>query len=161
MFKWVKIVKNQYLGCWLVGVLLFAIQEIPYMIMPLLHLATNPIMAMPTNVLWVDICQNILGVLCVVAMILIVNKDNQLFAVKTKPEIIFFSLAVGAIVLNFLGWVLYFCGLQSVAVMIIFLFVTPPLYYLFIGLWRKNYFLVALSSMFLVVHLTNGLINLL
>ena len=160
MFKWVKIVKNQYLGCWLIGVLLFAIQEIPYMIMPLLHLETNPIMTMPTNSIFVDLCQNILGVLCVVALILIVNKDNQLFAVKTKAEITFFSLAVGVIVLNFFGWVLYFCGLQSVVVMIIFLFAMPPLYYFFIGLWRKNYFLVALSSMFFVIHLANGFINL-
>lgn len=140
---------------------MFAIQEIPYMIMPLLHLETNPIMAMPTNSLLLDICQNIFGVLCVMAMILIVNKDNELFAVKTKPEIIFFSLAAGVIVLNFLGWILYFCGLQSVVIMIIFLFAMPPLYYLFIGLWRKNYFLVALSSVFFVIHLTNGLINLL
>ena len=35
MFKWFKIVKNQYFGLWLIGLLLFAIQEIPYMIMPL------------------------------------------------------------------------------------------------------------------------------
>ena len=160
MFKWVRVVGKQYLGCWLIGVLLFAIQEIPYMIMPLLHLEPNPIMTMPTNSMVIDICQNILGVLCVVAMVLIVNKDNQLFAVKTKSEIIFFSLAVGVIALNFLGWILYFCGLQSVVVMIIFLFAMPPLYYLFIGLWRKNYFMVALSSMFFVVNLTNGLINL-
>lgn len=50
MFKWFKIVKNQYFGLWLIGLLLFAIQELPYMIMPLIPLATNPVMEMPLAV---------------------------------------------------------------------------------------------------------------
>ncbi len=161
MFKWVKIVKNQYFGCWLIGVLLFVIQEIPYMVMPLFHLETNPIMEMPTNSIFLNISEKIFGVLCIILMILIVNRDNKLFTIKTKKEIAFFSIAVGTIILNFLGWILYFLGLQMVAIMIIFLFALPPLYYLFIGLWRKNYFLVVVSSIFLIIHLTNAFINLL
>lgn len=161
MFKWFKIVKNQYCGLWLIGLLLFAIQEIPYMVMPLIPIETNPVMEMPANLLFLDICEKIFGVLCVVVMVLIVNKDNKIFSVKTKNEIAFFSVAVGVIVLNFIGWILYFCGLQSVAVMIVFIFVLPPLYYLFIGLWRKNYFLVAVSGMFLIIHLSNAFVNLL
>lgn len=161
MFKWFKIFKNQYLGFWAIGLLLFAIQEIPYMVMPLLHLETNPVMEMPTNSLFIDVCEKILGVLCVSVMTLIVNKDNKLFSVSSKNEIVFFSVAASAIALNFFGWVLYFCGLQSAAVMIIFIFALPPLYYLFIGLWRKNYFLVAVGGMFFIVHLSNAFINLL
>lgn len=161
MFKWFRVVKNQYFGLWLIGLLLFAIQEIPYMIMPFLPLETNPIMEMPTNVLFLDVCEKISGVLSVAVMVFIVNRDNKLFSVRLKEEIAFFSAAVGAIVLNFIGWTLYFCGMQSVVVMIIFLFALPPLYYLFIGLWRKNYFLTAVSCIFFVVHLTNGFINLL
>lgn len=161
MFKWVKIVKNQYLGLWLLGVVFFAVQELPYMIMPLIPLQTNPVMNMPTNSLFLDICEKIFGVLCVAVMILIVNKDNKLFSVKTKSEIVFFSAAIAMIALNFIGWILYFCGMQSVAIMIIFIFALPPLYYLFIGLWRKNYFLVGTGGLFFVIHLTNAFINLL
>ena len=161
MFKWFKIVKNQYFGLWLFGLLLFAIQEIPYMIMPLIPLEANPIMEMPTNSLFLDVCEKIFGVLCVAVMVLIVNKDTKLFSVKTKNEIAFFCVAAGVIALNFLGWILYFCGIQSVAVMIAFIFVLPPLYYLFIGLWRKNYFLVAVSGTFLIIHLSNAFVNLL
>ena len=161
MFKWVKLFKNQYFGLWLIGLLLFAIQEIPYMIMPLIPLETNPIMNMPENSMFLDICEKIAGVLCVAVMVLIVHKDNKLFSVRTKTEIAFFSAAAGAIALNFLGWILYFCGIQSVAVMILFLFALPPLYYLFIGLWRKNYVLVAVSGIFFVIHLSNAFVNLL
>ena len=161
MFKWVKIVKSQYFGFWAIGVLLFAIQEIPYMIMPLLHLEINPIMNMPTNSLFLDICEKVFGILSIAVMVLIVHKDGKLFSVSSKSEIAFFSVSVGIIALNFIGWIMYFCGLQSVAVMIIFLFALPPLYYVFIGLWRKNYFLIAVGGMFFIVHLTNAFINLL
>ena len=46
MFKWMKLFDNQYFGFWILGLVLFAIQEIPYMIMPLLKLKSNPIMDM-------------------------------------------------------------------------------------------------------------------
>ena len=46
MVRWVKIVGNQYFGFWVLGLVLFALQEIPYMLMPLFHLETNPIMNM-------------------------------------------------------------------------------------------------------------------
>ncbi|MDE7439214.1 MAG: hypothetical protein K2N23_01715 [Clostridia bacterium] len=161
MFKWFKIVKSQYLGFWAIGLLLFAIQEIPYMIMPLLHLETNPIMDMPTKSLFLDICEKIFGILCVAVMVLIVHKDNKLFSLNSKSEIAFFTIAVGLIVFNFIGWILYFCGMQSVAIVITFLFALPPLYYLFIGLWRKNYFLTAVGAIFFVIHLANAFTNLL
>lgn len=161
MFKWVGIIKSQYLGLWLVGLLLFAIQELPYMIMPLLPLTSNPVMEMPTNSLFLDICEKILGVLCVATMVLVVHKDNKLFSIDTVPEKAFFSVATGIIVLNFIGWILYFCGVQSVAAIIFFIFALPPLYYLFIGLWRKNYFLVTLGALFFTVHLSNAFVNLL
>lgn len=161
MFKWFKIVKNQYFGLWLIGILLFAVQEIPYMIMPLFHLETNPVMEMPTNSLFLDVCEKIFGVLSVAVMIFIVNKESKLFSPQTKNEIAFFSVATGLILLNFVGWILYFCGLQSVTVMIIFIFALPPLYYLFIGAWRKNFFLIAVAGLFFIVHLSNAFVNLL
>lgn len=161
MFKWFKIIKNQYFGLWLIGLLLFAIQEIPYMVMPLVPLEANPVMNMPTNSLFLEICEKILGVLCIVVMVLIVNKNSTLFSLRTKSEIAFFSVAIGLILVNFTGWVLYYCGLQTVAIMIVFIFTLPPLYYLFVGLWRKNYFLVITAALFFIVHLSNAFVNLL
>lgn len=161
MFKWLKIVKNQYFGLWLIGLALFAVQEIPYMVMPLIPLDTNPVMNMPTNSVFLDVCEKIFGILCVALMILIVNKDSTLLSLRKKREIVFFSVAAGLIIANFVGWIMYYCGLQSIAIMIIFIFALPPLYYLFIGLWRKNYFLVITAGLFFVIHLSNGFVNLL
>ncbi|MDE6028919.1 MAG: hypothetical protein K2F90_01185 [Clostridiales bacterium] len=161
MFKWVKIIKNQYLGLWLIGLVLFALQELPYMIMPMITIQANPIMNMPTNSVFLDVCEKIFGILCVVVTVLIVHSENKLFSVKTKNEIAHFSVVAVLIALNFLGWILYFCGIQTVAVMIVFIFAMPPLYYLFIGLWRKNYFLVGTASVFFVIHISNAFVNLL
>ena len=36
MVRWIKIFGNQYLGFWALGLVLFALQEIPYLLMPLL-----------------------------------------------------------------------------------------------------------------------------
>lgn len=161
MLKLFKIIKSQYFGLWLLGLLLFAIQEIPYMVMPLIPLKANPIMEMPINSVFLDICEKIFGVLCIVLMVLVVHKDNKLFSITSKSEKAFFLIALVIIVFNFIGWILYFCELQSVAIMIIFIFALPPLYYLFIGLWRKNYFLVTVSCLFFIVHLSNAFVNLL
>ena len=61
-------------------------------------------------------------------------------------------MAVGVLLLNFFGWGLYFGGNQSVFVMMLFIVVMPPLYYVAIGLWRRNVLLTAVGVVFLVVH---------
>ena len=65
MVRWVKIVGNQYFGFWVLGLVLFALQEIPYMLMPLFHLETNPIMNMTETSAALDMCEKILGSLCI------------------------------------------------------------------------------------------------
>ncbi len=161
MFKWFKIIKSQYFGLWLIGLIVFAVQELPYMVMPLIPLTSNPVMQMPTNSVFLDVCEKILGSLCVAATVLIVHKDSKLFSLITKSEKAYFSAATVIILLNFVGWILYYCGIQTEAVMIFFIFALPPLYYLFIGLWRKNYFLVIIGALFFTVHLSNAFVNLL
>ena len=61
MVRWVKLFGNQYLGFWILGLILFLVQEIPYMVMPLFHLETNPIMNMAETSMALDICEKILG----------------------------------------------------------------------------------------------------
>ena len=48
-------------------------QEIPYMIMPFLKLKSNPIMNMTETSVALDILEKILGSLCIILMIFIVN----------------------------------------------------------------------------------------
>ena len=75
MVRWVKIVGNQYFGFWVLGLVLFALQEIPYMLMPLFHLETNPIMNMTEASAALDICEKILGSLCIALMTFVIHEN--------------------------------------------------------------------------------------
>ena len=155
MVRWVKLFGNQYLGFWILGLILFAVQEIPYMVMPLFHLETNPIMNMAETSMVLDICEKILGSLCIALMIFIIHKDAKLFTVSDGCEKLFFTLAVILLLANFAGWALYFTGHQSVFIMMLFIVALPPLYYVAIGLWRRNTLLTICGILFLAVHFTH------
>lgn len=160
MFKFVKLFGNQYLGFWVFGLLLFAAQEIPYMVMPLFKLQTNLIMSMTESSRILDMFEKILGSLCIAFMIFIVNKNSNLFLPAEDREKIFFMLSVTVLLLNFIGWGIYFSGRQSVFVMMFFIVLMPPLYYFFIGLWRENILLTVTAVPFLILHFIHVLGNL-
>ena len=160
MFKWIKLFDDQYLGFWVLGLLLFIIQEIPYMIMPLMKLENNPIMNMNESSVILNACEKILGSLCIALMIFVVCDEKKIFSVGEHRELLFFSISVGVLLLNFFGWFLYFTGHQSILVMMLFIVVLPPLYYVFIGLWRNNIILTVTGCIFLVVHFIHVLGNL-
>lgn len=160
MFRFVKIFGNQYLGFWIFGLILFAVQEIPYMVMPLLKLQSNPIMNMKESSALLDACEKILGSLCIAFMAFIVHKNAELFSITSKNEKVFFCLAVLVLLLNFAGWILYFTGHQGIFVMMLFIVVMPPLYYVFIGLWRNNTILTITGCVFLIIHFCHVLGNL-
>ena len=86
MVRWVKLFGNQYLGFWGLGLVLFALQELPYMLMPLFHLETNPIMKMTEASVILDICEKVLGSLCIALMVFIVHRDAKLFSVSDGRE---------------------------------------------------------------------------
>lgn len=160
MFKFVKLFGNQYLGFWVFGLLLFAAQEISYMVMPLFKLQTNLIMSMTESSRILDMFEKILGSLCIAFMIFIVNKNSNLFLPAEDREKIFFMLSVTVLLLNFIGWGIYFSSRQSVFVMMFFIVLMPPLYYFFIGLWRENILLTVTAIPFLIVHFIHVLGNL-
>lgn len=152
MFKWVRIFGSQYLGVWALGLIIFALQEVPYMVMPLFKLSANPIMEMRESSVFLDICEKVLGSSCIALMMFIVHNDAKFFSVSSGTERLFFCIAAGILLLNYFGWFLYFTGHQSVAVMLIFIVALPPLLYLFVGLWRRNTVLSITACVFLIVH---------
>ena len=152
MVRWFKLFGQQYFGFWALGIVCFAVQEIPYMLMPLLHLQTNPIMNMVETSAALNACEKILGSLCIALMIFVVHEDAVMFSISESKERAFFEMAVRLLLVNFFGWALYFTGHQSVYIMMFFLVAMPPLYYMAIGLWRKNVPLAVTAPVFLVVH---------
>ena len=152
MLKWIKLFSNQYLGFWLLGLLLFAVQEIPYMVMPLFKLKNNPIMNMTETSPFLDILEKILGSLCIALMVLVVNKNTSFFEIGNGIQKIAFISMIVVLLLNFFGWGLYFKGYQSIFIMMFFIVFLPPLYYILIGIWRQNWILVYTGILFLFVH---------
>lgn len=155
MFKWIHLFKNQYFGMWLMALVLFALQEVPYMIMPLFKLQTNPIMNMTESSVILDILEKVFGSVCVAVMMLIVADDMPLFSMGTGIHRIGFICAIAVLLLNYIGWGIYFSGHQSIGIMMFFIVVLPPLYYVFIGLWRNNPILFGLGIIFEAIHFTH------
>ena len=160
MVRWVKIAGNQYFGFWVLGLVLFALQELPYMLMPLFRLETNPIMNMTETSAALDVCEKVLGSLCIALMVFVIHGNAVVFSVSNGREKLFFTLAVVILLANFFGWALYFTGHQSIFLMMLFIVVMPPLYYAAIGLWRRNTPLTVAGAVFLAVHFCHVLGNL-
>lgn len=155
MVKWLRLTKNQYLGFFALGLVFFLLQELPYIVMPLIPLSANPIMEMQDKSVLLSIIEKVLGISCIVVMLFLVRGGARWFSLRTPREKLFFGVASGALLGYYVGWILYFCGRQSVALMLFALVAMPPLYYAFIGLWRKNYPLAVLGGLFLMAHMAN------
>lgn len=152
MIKWIRILGDQYLGFWALGLVVFALQEMPYVLMPIFHLETNPIMNMTETSAVLDKCEKIIGSLCIALMVFVVQKDAVLFSLSGGREKAFFILAIILLLANFFGWALYFAGHQSVLVMMLFIVAMPPLFYTAVGLWRQNGPLTVSGILFFMIH---------
>lgn len=147
-------------GLWFPAILLFAVQEIPYMLMPLIKPDPNPIMNLPEHCKPLAVAEGILGSACIALMLLVFKDGGTAFGIGEGAQRTFFILACAVLALNFIGWGIYFAGTRTNAVMLIFIVAMPPLYYLFIGLWRDNYILVGTAAAFLCVHFSHVCLNL-
>lgn len=152
MVRWIKLFGDQYLGFWLPGILLFVLQELPYMVMPLVHPANNPIMNMKETSAALDLSEKILGISCVIFMLFVVSKNAVAFEIGSGVRRTGFIVALAVLLLNYAGWVIYFSGHQSIGEMMFFIVTLPPLYYAAIGLWRNNSLLMAAGLAFEAVH---------
>ena len=159
MLKFIHLFKNYYLGISFIGIAAFVIQEIPYILMPLIKPVSNPIMNMQSEFKWMQTVQGIFGVLSMILLMLIVRDDVKLIPLDTAKEKIFLILMILMILINFIGWILYYLGYQYGWLIIISQFAVVPLYYLFFGLWKSNYLLVGAAVPFFIIHTINGIMN--
>lgn len=155
MVKWFRLSENQYFGFFALGLIFFVLQELPYIVMPLISLKSNPLMEMQDKSVVLNTIEKVLGVSCIVIMLFLVRGNAKGFSLSTKKEIVFFSVAMIAIIVYFIGWIFYYNGFQSLPLILCSLVILPPIYYAFIGLWRENYVLAVVSGMFLLAHISN------
>jgi hypothetical protein len=155
MILWVKLSENQYFGLFILGLAFFALQQLPYIIMPFLTLESNLLMEMHDKSYILNIIEKVLGVSCIVVMIFLVRGDAIWFSLSTKKEILFFCIAIISIIGYFIGWLFYWNGFQNLPLIMCCLVSLPPIYYVFIGLWRGNNALAVIGGMFLLAHISN------
>lgn len=106
------------------------------MIMPLFNLEKNPIMTF------------------------IVQQNIDFFNIGNGLNRVGFISAIIVLLLNYFGWWLCFNGHQSIGIIMFFLVVLPPLYYVCIAAWRQNWVLFITGIIFGVVHFVHVLGNL-
>jgi hypothetical protein len=155
--RWFKIYKDYFCAFWLPGVMFFLIQELPYAVMPFLSLPANPLMEMKTAFPLLEIFEKLFGILTVLLLIFVVNGKTGILLPGHLCKKALFLLALSFLALYYAGWYFYFNAYQSLALILILLVAMPPLYYMSLGLWRKNYPLAVNSVLFLIFHLTNVL----
>jgi hypothetical protein len=155
MVKWVQITRHQHFGFFALGLAFFFLQELPYIIMPLIPLETNPLMEMVDRSAFLNATEKILGVSSIILLLFLVRSDAKWFSLGTRKEIICFSVAMLAITGYFIGWIFYFNGYQGTVFMLCTLVALPPIYYSFLGLWRGNNALAVIGGLFLIAHLSN------
>lgn len=155
MIKLFKLTEIQYIGIFPLGFMFIILQELPYIIMPLIDLNTNRLMEMKDKSVFLNITEKVLGISCIFVMLFLVRGDAKWFSLATTKEAVFFSVAMIAIVGYFIGWIFYYRDFQSLPLILCTLVALPPIYYAFIGLWRKNYILSILGGIFLLVHISN------
>lgn len=127
--------------------------------MPLIKPASNPIMSMTSEIEWIETVQGLFGILSMVVLMLIVRDDIKPIPRETAKDKTFLFLMVMMILINYVGWTLYYMGHQYGWLIIISQFAAVPLYYLFFGLWKSNYLLVGTAVPFFVIHTINGILN--
>ena len=94
-----------------------------------------------------------------ILLMLVVRDDVELIPRETIKEKTFLLLMIIMILINFIGWMLYYMGHQYRWLIIISQFAVVPLYYLFFGLWKSNYLLVGTAVPFFVIHTLNGIMS--
>lgn len=155
MVKWFHLFREHYLGFWICGLILFVLQEVPYIVMPLFSLSSNPIMNMQETAPVLNLFEKVLGISCVLVTCFIVQEKATVFSIGRGIQKLGFVLAVLILLTNYFGWLLYFSGHQTNWIMLFFMVALPPLYYAAIGLWRENWILLALGIAFGIVHVVH------
>lgn len=159
MIRLFRLYGHYCFGLSLAGFIAFVIQELPYIVMPLIDPASNPIMNMQGGLPWLERAEGIAGMLTMVLTMLVFRDDKPFFSLATEGEKACFAAMALAIAVNFAGWACYYLGYQAGWLMVLTQFAMVPLYYLFFGLWKGNLPLAVSAAVFFVIHTANGVMH--
>ena len=145
-------IRKYKIGFDILGLLLFLIIMIPNFIWFAVP-TSNDILRNESITPVIDMIASIFQVIMAIALCIIKNKQCQ------KPmKKIWFKLIIIAIIIYFVGWILYYIGIVN-ALVILDLCITPCVAFMLLSIARKNIFAFILSIMFMICHAIYGIIN--
>lgn len=130
-----------------VGLLLYLLQALPnilWMFSPPKH---NVLAKNSSSVPFFNWIEHVFGVLTVVLLVLLVNKDGG------SNGILFIGLAILFLAGYYVSWLFYYKGAVNPWLLIIGLAGMPPFYFLCIAIWMKNYIAVISCVIFGAAHI--------
>ena len=96
-----------------------------------------------------DVILNICRLLIVALLVFLVNKTEK----ESRTPKALLGVSVFCLLGYFMSWVLYYLGNTNPWLLLIGLAASPSLYFIFIGLWLKNYPAILPSIIFAIIHI--------
>ena len=147
---------RQYkIGFSLYGLIAFLLQELPYLPWFLWTPVNNPLANNIPKILFFGMLEKFGGILTVGLLILVINKSviRPIF----KNKLLYASVLY--LITYYICWIFYFSGFTNAWLIVLGLSAVVPIYYLFVALWLKNYFVVFTSIIFFISHTGSNMIN--
>lgn len=139
--------KNYIFGFSLIGFILYILQLFPNIIWMLIPPTNNVLMENSSVYPILNIIEQVFGIMTVALLILLINKGGK------SNRKLYIILAILFLAGYYAAWILYYKGMVSPWLLIIGLAAMPPLYFLFVGLWMRNYVVLIPCVVFGVTHI--------
>lgn len=140
--------KNYKFGFSPTGLILYALQLLPNIIWMLVPPANNILAENTSAYPILNIIEQAFGITTVAMLILLINKGGG------KNSKLYIELAILFLAGYYIAWIFYYIGVASPWLLIIGIAAMPPLYFLFVGLWMRNYAVLIPCVIFGVAHIT-------
>lgn len=129
------------------GFILYILQLFPNIIWMLIPPTNNVLMGNSSIYPILNIIEQVFGIMTVALLILLINKGGK------SNRKLYIILAILFLAGYYAAWILYYKGMVSPWLLIIGLAAMPPLYFLFVGLWMRNYVVLIPCVVFGVTHI--------
>lgn len=129
------------------GLLLYALQLFPNLIWMVVPPANDVLTKNSSALPILNIIERVFGIMTIVLLILLVNKDG------VRNSTLYFGLAVLFLAGYYIAWIFYYKGVVSPWLLVLGIASMPPLYFLFVALWMRNYIALIPCVIFGVVHI--------
>ena len=145
-------IRKYKIGFDVLGLLLFLIIMTPNFIWFAVP-TSNDILRNESLTPMIDMIASIFQVIMVISLCIIKNKQCQKSMEKT-----WFKWIVIAIIIYFVGWILYYLGIVN-SVIILDLCIAPCVAFIILSIDRKNIIALIASIIFMICHVLYGIMN--